>query len=71
MEGIRNGCLVTIKKLSATFVGSGGSLDKHQVEIVNTSISLVCYLCAMYVCSRIKLISIYGFPYMEVSRFIF
>ncbi len=66
MEGIRNGCLVTIKKLSATFVGSGGSLDKHQVEIVtvNTSISLVCYLCAMYVLSykinQYLWVSLYG-----------
>jgi len=35
VEGIRNGCLVICKKLSSTFVGSGSSLDKHQVRIMD------------------------------------
>ena len=31
VEGIRNGCHVTTKKLTGTILGSGSSLEKHQV----------------------------------------
>ena len=33
MEGIRNGCQVTCKKLHACAQGSGSTLEKHQVSI--------------------------------------
>ncbi len=62
MEGIRNGCLVTIKKLSATFVGSGAGLDKHQVMYI-TCIGL-CYiisLCVLIVSSITNLSVSMGF----------
>jgi len=31
VEGIRNGCQVTTKKLAATIQGSGSTVEKHQV----------------------------------------
>ena len=40
MEGIKNGCLVTCKRLHATHQGSGSTLEKHQVSI-STSVVLV------------------------------
>ena len=32
VEGIRNGCHVTTKKLAGTIMGSGSTMDKHQVS---------------------------------------
>ena len=45
MEGIRNGCLVTTKKLAATIQGSGSTVEKHQVTV-----SLLCHFRPHKIC---------------------
>ena len=44
MEGIRNGCQVTTKKLAATIQGSGSTVEKHQVT------NPFCHFCPHKIC---------------------